>query len=127
MSGEPKVIYTKMIYRPARDTIQAICNHFNIALENKLCSMHNHYFINIEVPHAMFDLTNFLTAKGRSYYWRLLDRHLEDLDNGKSDDFKPQPKLHAHKVHNSDNHQQRYRMPPPPPSPDGHHDKKCRK
>ena len=127
MTGEPKVIYTKMIYRPARYTIQVIRNHFNIALENKLCSMHNHYFINIEVPHAMFDLTNFLTADGRSYYWKQLDRHLEDLDNGKSSDLKSQPKLHSHKGRNIDDHQQRYRMPPPPPRPDDRRDNQHRK
>ena len=45
LAGEPKVIYAKMIYRPKRDHIQAIRNQYNVALENALCKVHNHYVL----------------------------------------------------------------------------------
>ena len=84
LTGEPKMIYTKMIYKPCRDGVQAIRNNFNVALENVLCHTHNHYVLDISVPATSFDATNFLTAQGELQFWRSFYRQIQDFDEKES-------------------------------------------
>ena len=114
MAGEPKVVYTKMIYRPKGDKIQAIRNHFNVALENCLCKVHSHYIVDIAVQNTLFDLSNFLMADGQKSYWNCLDRQLQDFDEKRSNGLlKPIPQALIKKP--KENFTEKFRMPPPPP------------
>ena len=103
-----------MIYRPQRDHIQAIYNHFNITMENILCKLHGHYIMNIDVPNTLFDGHNQLTADGCSYYWRSFDEQLREFDEQRSPDLlKPTPQIKCQFI--AQTHMgQCYRMPPPP-------------
>ena len=112
MRGEPKLVYVKMIYRPGRDEVQSLRNHFNIALENCLTKVSNHYIVDINVRYTGFDITNYLTATDKEDYWTLLDQQLQKLDEN-PDDFKPIPQEEIPKPQSGN--ETRYRMPPPPP------------
>ena len=115
LSGEPKILYVKAIYRPKRDAVQAIRNHFNSALENKLSRRHNHYIMNIEIPNYWFDHTNFLTAEGQLEFWRIFDKQIEEFDDHKDEDFlKPKPQIDN--ANRDRSREIQYRLPPPPPA-----------
>ena len=79
-TGEPKIIYAKMMYRPQKTGVQAIRNIFNEALEQKLCHMSDHYIMEVNVRRSGFDRFNNLTASGEHEYWDKLDRTIEDFD-----------------------------------------------
>ena len=114
MRGEPKMVYIKMMYRPGCDSIQALRNHFNVALENRLAKVHNHYVIDAAVQYTGFDLTNFLTANGKTEYWQNLDKTLGEFDD-KPSRFTPQSKQQV--KNKPKNNGQQYKLPSPTPKP----------
>ena len=113
MSGEPKLVYVKMIYRPRKSNVQALRNIFNDALEDELVKHKNHFILNIRTKQSAFDHANFLTDAGAEAYWEELDKQIEMFDNN-NDILKPI--LQEDKQPKEDNSSQQYRLPPPPPA-----------
>ena len=115
LPGEPKIVYVKMIYRPRKDEIQAVRNHFNNALQNSLYNskLKNHFIMEIEVHPSKFDHTNCLTDEGKADYWSIFDANMKELDEGKNEKFM-KPQYQEVKPRKQVN-QTTYRLPPPPP------------
>ena len=96
--------------------VQALRNHFNIALENALVTKNSHFIADVDVHNTQFDGTNYLTEDGRKCYWRSLDATLRRFDaNDKDTQLLPTRQMHSIRHRSSNVQGQRFRMPPPPP------------
>ena len=112
MAGEPKVIYVKMVYRPARSSAQALRKIFNTSLEEQVAKFDNCYLIDIHVQSSLFDLGNGFSSSGKHQYWEELDSKVKLFDSH-PDKFKPE-RLSASTSASCTLPCDHYRLPPPP-------------
>ena len=86
---EPKIIWTRMLKHPHHLTklgdnrALALRGHFNSVLEKRLAEGPDHLcLISITLDEADFDMSGYLTSKGKSTFWKEMDRGIMKFDQG---------------------------------------------
>ena len=77
---EPKVVWIKMLEKPAQSRIMAVRNKFNAILEEILCRYRLMYIAGIQLEHMHFDRNNSLYPTGKIRYWKDLDAIMKKFD-----------------------------------------------
>ena len=98
----PKVVWVKMLRRPADSCFEQICafrGKFNKALESVLfeSSYKDHYILTINAEPADFIATGSLNGIGRIAYWKEVDACMRKFDKGEIN-LRPRPPISMDRV-----------------------------
>ena len=98
----PKIVWVKMLRRPAEPRFQQICSFrgkFNKALEAVLfdSSYKDHYILTINAEPADFVATGDLNGIGKITYWKEVDLCMRKFDKGEIN-LRPRPPIVMERV-----------------------------
>ena len=94
MPTAPKVLWIRMIPRPAPSRVLALRRKYNAILEETLCHTRGGMYIldaHDDLNGLHYDRVNQLLETGKTTYWKSIDTSIKDFDRHKGPNLKPNP------------------------------------
>ena len=86
IEGEPKIIWTRIPFKPHKEKLLNLRNKYNAILEETLACFKACYMVEIEgLENEDYDFTNKLCAKGPNHFWHKFDKIIRQFDHNKDD------------------------------------------
>ena len=107
---EPKIIWIRMLDKPADANHHALMKKFNSILEETLAGRRNSFIMdgNAFINNSMYTHLGQLNTVGVLEFWRAIDQSIRDFD------YDHTPFMPKEVISNVQNN--RYHLPPPPPT-----------